>query len=448
MFLVGEAFDYNDFVKQMRCMAQNHPRVSKSNPKNGIAEGITITGTGAGRLYVTPGASVPTGGYTLTCTRAGSDTTSPLAQFSVVRNSGSVNIGTLTAGRRFVDNQSPSTRLGLILRTTTPWIIGDTIAFTLVAGTLGSQAWIQDRFTEGTEDANGDFVTEWIAHAPTIASAGASPEDRQHFGLQTMFTFATGIYNVRLRGFDGYVSANLYANQTNSSTEKYIHLLDQPMSFWATVNGDRLCAVVKCGSVYEWVYLGWVDVHATGTQHPKPMFVGGMSADSTLSASSIDNNHSAFWDPATSLGAQTSAVFRWVDGTWLVVLNKSGTNDDNLAGNLAIQPFGAVAAGGVLGQIATAQAPAENVRTGFTYLTNRWVPQLGSNRYELMPCTIVMKTPAVNVIGDLIGVYGISGFSQASENTVLDDNSPQRYYVVFQNAFETTRRSFAALRLE
>lgn len=450
-YLVGEAFDYNDFVKQVRGFVQGHPQLNKSNPKL-INSGVAITGTGDGVVYLTTEAHTPaTMEITLTCTTAGGDNTSPKAAFSVERtDAGSESLGTLVSGERFSYGDSGASPqlygIGIILRTTTDWALNDTIVFALEAHNLSTLEspnsignWVEDRFTEGAPNIDGDFVIEWIAHAPTTAAAGQSPENPQHFGMQTLFSQASNYFNVRLAGMDAYVSSSDFDQQPNYSGARYLLLAQSAFRFWLVATSDGLVACCKISSVYQWVTLSLLDVYSTGNQHPKPMLVGGMSEVSTAQPSEFDNDlNASFWNP----GDESSLLFRWVDGTWLEFKNRgttySQTSSTPLTALKMVWPFRDP-------NTKTINLPLIGHPTDARELTQTLRPRYDGT-YELIPIQLIMQSPQFAVVGEIRFIKFISGFNVASEDTGDDTSvSPNEEFVILQNANLTGRQDFVAL---
>lgn len=453
-FLVGEAFDYNDFVKQIRGFVQGHPQLVKSDPKQ-INSGVTRTGTGDGVLYITTEAHTPKVSYKLVCTVAGSDVTSPKAQFNVYREDTSPRtlLGTLVSSERFQHGDpgaSPRlTGLGLILRTTTAWAVNDTISFTLGTHNLSTLEspnsfgnWVEDRFTEAAPDSSGDFVTEWIAHAPTVANAGQSPETPMHFGMQTAFSEADSYYNVRVAGMDAFNNSSLFTGQVNYSGSRYILTSKNAFRFWLTADSDALVVCAKVSSVYQWGYLGLIELYATGGQHAKPMFVGGMSETvSTLPSSSNNAVNSAFWNPANG----SRSLFRWVDGSWYNFQNRdnsytvSEADTSSTTNGRFVWPF----RDQNTAAYQTSQAPRD-ARSFVINLQRRF-----DDTYELLPVMLVSSQPQIATIGEFKFIKQITGHLLSSEDTGTDTSvSPNKDFIVLQNANLTAREQYVALELE
>jgi hypothetical protein len=465
-FQFGKAHDYNDFVAQVRGFVQGHPQVLKSDPKD-PQSGVTITGTGDGELYVstesyTPAGAAPTGTtYRLTCTVAGSEVSSPRAQFTVEQLGVSPSVlGTLTAGERFVPEgddpqfnpsplaspavgiDSPQHGLRLFLTTSTDWAVSDTIEVVLVDSFIGRNAsdnWVEQRYVESDADVNGNFTTEWIARAPTIAGAGNSPESTVFYGMLTSFNVPGARYNVGLMGADGYEPSSAFAGQPNSSGLRYAFLDDSPFPFWIVANADGLYVVARPSTVYQHMTLQIIDVFATGNQHPKPSYVGAMSEVDTTNFTETDNDlHAAWWDP----GNESSARFRWVDGTWYNIENRTSNYSKGVISTRWLQPYKHVSN--------EAGWQDESFPLGLSWARfSRQLIDRYDGSYELLPVTLTILDPQSAVVGDLKFIKYTTGFGINSEDTTTDSSvSPAVEYIAFQNAQLTAPENYCVMELE
>lgn len=477
-FFYGEAFDYNDFVAQVRGFLQGHPQVLKTNDKL-PQSGFRITGSGTGDVYVSTESFTPAGNpgspsgsplpgttYRLTCTVAGNEATSPKAQFTVEQLDGvsPAILGTLTAGERWapdVDDPqyigsplgspgllgSPQHGLRIALTTTIDWVVSDTIEFTLVDHFLGRNAndnWVEQRYTQTNEDGNGNFRTEWIARMPTIAGAGASPEAQVFTGLQTSYNVGSNYYNVAIMGADGFESSSLFNAQPNTSGVRYAFLDDTAFPFWIAANADGFWACARPSSIYEHITAQLIDVFATGNQHPKPLYIGAMSEFGTLNFSEIDNDrHAAPFDP----GNESSGRFRWTDASWYNVENRGNSYTKNLTPTRYFIPYkGEDPASG-----SHYDGSFAGVSGSKPFATDRGSAQF-TTRYdgslELIPITLIITDPQVATVGDLKFVKYVPGRGINAEDTTTDTSeSPNKEYVALSQANLTNRDNFVVLEL-
>lgn len=438
-FLVSQAYDYNQFIRAVRSFVQGHPQIRKPTDPMLPFDGIVFSGTGAGELYVATNSGAVAGAspgtaYRLTCGVAGG---AGVAKFTLRRDPTGANvlIGTvdgITADVRFRD----ATFGEVIIRTTSSWGVGAQINFSLVNSTLGAQAWSEDRFLEDlSADANGNYVTEWISHGPGV---GGGLSIYTAMGVQ--YSHADDRYNIALYGQDSFAAGsaiNLQPNSNSISGTVNVPLMclrKSPMPFWLVCNGDRHAAIVKAGSVYEWYYQGFIAVHGTPGNHALPLFIGGCHTQTAAVTGSVDVPHRAFWDPSPHASTGSSAHFRWVDGTWIRTINNTDTTGSRTPAKTCVMlPYASYVSG--------AEAPLQS----FSGFMARIKPALGTSEYEAIPITLAITSPQNAIVGDLIGVRAVSGFSQASENLLTIGGQT---WVVGQNTFRTARDSFAALLLE
>ena len=451
VFNISEAFDYNNFIRQVRSLAQDHPQVTKTTPLDPADTGFVVTGTGDGVTYLAAGANMFVGPFQLQCTLGGGD---GVATFDVVEDFGGTptTVGVLTAGVRF--NWTDTGEVNeLIVRTTTPWVIGDDIDFTTVAGALGAEAWAEDRFVEGSPDGNGDFVTEWLTEGPSIGGG-----DQINVGMESRFDDPTSRRNIQLVGADGFVGGSDFDAQPNSSAllsggAKYLYGSNTPGPMWVVVTGDYITGVMNPeAGVYESFFMGFVAIFGTPGNHPKPIMIGGCGSNDVFTVTEIaDNGHSAFFDPGEQLLTGVgdgfgSMIFRWVDGLWLNFVNRN-TNTSASSGNGKqfaparwTQPYKS--------QDATYQITNQPSAAGFDWseMSRRLIDR-PSGRYNLRPIEMFITTPQSAVVGQIPSWKYIPGFNVTVEDTV-EDTAPVFNGVVIKNTFRLNRDNFAVLQLD
>lgn len=485
-YFAGRAFDYNDCIKQIRGFVQGHPRVLKTN-EDDPQSGITVTGTGAGNLYVSTEAYTPAGAlgaaspsgtlYRLTCTVAGNEATSPLAQFDVEQVEGVSPgfLGVLYAGRRFTPDgddpqyvgsplgspglvTSPQHGLRLVLDTTTDWVVADTIEFRLIDHDLADNSiynWEEQRLTETNEDGNGNFQTDWIARAPTFAGAAASPQSEVYYGLKSFFNVAQNYYNVGVMGADGFNTSADFNAQPNTSGLRFWLLDESSFPFWIKADGDGIWCCARAGAVYQHMTMQLLKVFATGNQHPKPMFIGAQSEFENVLPSESDNDRNASpFNP----GDESSALFRWVDGNWYKVENRAGgysksTNRDTVdIGEIYTGVFWLYPYRSNYGEAGwddgSFTGEGNNSIIEWSRFLNQMLPRYDGS-YELIPITLITGTPQDAVVGDLSYVKAVTGQGINPEDTTTDaTQSPEQEYIAFQNTNLSARDNFVVMEKE
>lgn len=159
--------------------------------------------------------------------------------------------------------------------------------------------------------------------------------------------------------------------------------------------------------------------------------------------SSTDARHSAFPMPAAASNAdnQTATFYiRDTTGQWRSVRNR---------------PDGGSTTNGVTGMAASSGAsfvPTGVERAMWPHCVNdQWgagkrpYRECSGGGYLFQPCVVLQRAPTFDVFGELDGVYIVSGYDNASENTATFAGDE---HVVIANTFRSIPSEFFALRLE
>lgn len=260
-----------------------------------------------------------------------------------------------------------------------------------------NNGWTINRYDTSTS------VHELLMAAPGyIGPDGAVPA---YVGMQSYENVASDYYNVSVAGFTGYVAANAYEAQPGY-VACGVPAHNQRIDYWITVNARRLAFALKVGTpVYESGYLGFMLPYGTPRQYPYPLFVGGALTGNAATRFS-DTAHVGYFK-----GNVSSSRLRFVDGVWKQPYVHPWGNNHINSGN---SPTG------------------ENFQTRPTGIY-----------YPLM--TPVLHDNSANNYGELEGIFQITGFDNAVENTIaLAGNS----YVVFQDVWRTSFDDYYAMRLD
>lgn len=224
-----------------------------------------------------------------------------------------------------------------------------------------------------------------------------------YIGMRTYDSVASDYYNVSVAGMTGYVAANTYATQPGFM-ECGVPAHNQRIDYWLTINDRRLAFGIKVGTpVYEHAYAGFALPYATPRQYPYPLFVGGMLTGVATTRFS-DTSHSMY-----QKGNRAGSRLRFVDGTWL---------------SPYIWPWG-------------------NSTLMNTTSTSNYQIRPTETTYPLL--RTVLHDNTGNVYGELDGVFSITGFDNAVENTLTIGG---QNYVVFQDVARTGFTDYYALRLD
>lgn len=172
------------------------------------------------------------------------------------------------------------------------------------------------------------------------------------------------------------------------------------IDYWLTLNPQRIALAMKVGTpVYESCYVGKCLPYGRPGTYPMPLVVGGM-LDGVPATRFSDTTHSVWVK-----GGRPNMRLRFNDGAWRQP-SAYPWNNTYLAG-------------------ATTQVRD----TGGEYPLER----------------IVLSDSISGIFGELDGVFQISGFNNATENTLTiagDD------YVVFQDTWRTGFIDYYAMRMD
>lgn len=251
-----------------------------------------------------------------------------------------------------------------------------------------ANGWVTLRYLAPTDGSNRELI---------MRGPGLGGDDQIFVGFRSYHDVSADYYNLSSAGFTGYVSGNSFASQPGYF-ESGIPAHNQRIDYWLVATGRRINFGLKVGTpVYEHGGAGFFLPYATPGQYPYPMFVAGM-LDGIAPTRFSDTVHSMPYK-----GSRTNMRMRFVDGNWSQPAAYPW-NNSQVAG------------------------PINSVRdTGGVYM--------------LIP---VMLWDAANIYGELEGLYQISGFNNAVENTLTIDGKP---YVVLQDVSRTGFVDYIAMEL-
>ena len=173
-----------------------------------------------------------------------------------------------------------------------------------------------------------------------------------------------------------------------------------------TPNGQRMALAMKVGTpVYEHLYLGKFFPYSRPSQYPYPVVAGGMLAGAAATRFS-ETTHDFYPRGSGNARGKLRTPGGWID--------------------MHCHPWG------------------NNYLTGILSTGND-VYQLRDTetQYPLLP--VLLHDNAANLYGELDGIYHVSGFNNAVENTLSVDG---KNYVVMQSVARTGHTDYYALRLD
>lgn len=248
------------------------------------------------------------------------------------------------------------------------------------------------------------YDTSGTNHELIMRAPGLSGTEEIFLGLRTYHDVGADYYNLLLGVFTGYISGNTFDTQPGAAL-KGLPAHNNRIDYWLTQNGQRIALCLKVGTpVYEHGYLGKFLPYARPSQYPYPVICAGAfngAADTRFSVATHD-----FYPR----GAGNARMALRTPGGWIAPHCWPWSN-----------PF-LCGAGDSSSQLQ--------------------LRDTGDN-YPLMP--IELHDNSANLYGQLDGVFHISGFNNAVENTVVIGGET---YVVLQSVWRTGHTDYLAMRLD
>jgi len=271
------------------------------------------------------------------------------------------------------------------------------------------QAWTELRWDGASAER------ETILKGP-----GLSGTEEIFIGLKTYQSVPLDYFNWRVAAFTGFVASNDFHHQPgtpnaagDAASDLAVPLYQNAIPYWFVGNGQRVVVVANVQTQYQAFYLGKFLPYATPSQYPYPVVCSGMLASS--SATRYDNT--AYSTPFK--GNRANLKLRFVDGFWKQPEAWPWCNvQEN--GNQAIFPA------------ANGQGGPRNTNADYTQ---------SPGYYGLHP---IVLNDAQNQYGELDGVYWITGFDNAVENTVTVGADT---YLVVRDVWRTGFMDFFAVKL-
>lgn len=364
----------------------------------------SFTGSGGVRpryLRAKPSAVDET--WTLVCTNAGTGTFSVTGSVSGAQ-------ATATVGVPY-DNGKVAFTLTSISAAA---VLSDQVVFTSHAGTLvaAGKAWELIKQTTPVTDEVHVFLRG-------LGNAGA---DQIFVGIRCYKNVPSDYFNAQLFGGTGYLETQelVSAMPGVSPSGVNVCMLNGSMPYWFIANGRRFTFVVKVSTVYESAYMGFLLPTGTPSEYPYPLVIGGSHSvnnrrwsDNQVSGAN-GSYHRAFFNPNGSLKMRNKG------GAWMSFANYEY----------------------ITSEISNSTSATTNCTTPFRDVV---LHRTLSDGYVVYPVTLHCSSPSLDVLGDLEGVYAVSGVSNPSENLVQIGGVD---HLVVQNTYRTNIGEYAAFRLE
>lgn len=302
-----------------------------------------------------------------------------------------------------------------------------------------------------------------------LKATGLAGTDEIYTGIRSEYDTTNGWYNLFWNGYTGFdVNEQSWFNQPGAlpgygASEMRCNPMtpcwNSAMPYWLVASGRSFRMAVKVSTVYGSGYLGFGLPYAQPDQYPYPLIVAGSMAPADLGVRGVswrysvaDYFHGSIAGPGANHGSWTSVptdqyttmYFRDVNGSWLGMSNRPTTSSSGQ--ETVIRPdqgstLPYVPNGNIRGVWPHMQYAVSSVssRGRYPYREN-----LGGG-YMLTSCLLLTRLPNAAPQMEMEGVYWISGYSNAPENTGTYGG---KTHVVFQNAYRNTVHEFFALSLD
>ena len=229
-----------------------------------------------------------------------------------------------------------------------------------------------------------------------LKGAGYTGEEEIFVGFRTYQDASADYYNLVAAAFTGYVPSNTFDTQPGAMLSG-VPAHNNRIDYWLTLNPQRIALAMKVGTpVYESCYVGKFLPYARPSQYPYPVIAAGMLSGTPATRFS-ETAHSIPYK-----GARANMRMRFNDGVWK---------------QPECYPWNNANIHGVTRQLRD---------TGSQY-----------------PLQRVVLSDSGGLYGELDGIYAITGFNNAVENTDAAAD-----LVVIQDVGRTGFIDYYAMRLD
>lgn len=243
-----------------------------------------------------------------------------------------------------------------------------------------------------------------------------------HVGISWHEDVGLDTYALGFWMFRAYNEALDDLSQPGHSGVTYMPVWNQATPYWFIANGQRLMVVAKVSTVYSAAHAGKFLPYGVPNEYAQPYYLSGVVSAPTTRWSSVNENNRNFWDPGSE------GLILLPSGQWKTVSNfEENSGESSNTNSNYVWPF---------------QGSSLSTTTITEY---RRMRENVDGTYPLWPLTLIGTDPVDEIYGDLDGAFAVSGFNNASENTVTVDGVQ---HLVVQNLHRTSRYYYAALKLE
>lgn len=346
--------------------------------------GGSRTGTGTlTAIEAAPAAVNET--WTLTCTAAAVDggTFSVVGSVSGAMADATVGVAYAAALIAFMINDGA-----------TDYLVGDTFTIPVTQGAASAAGIAYTVLRYDTSATNHELI---------MMAPGLTGLEEIYIGLRTYHDVGADYYNLLAGVFTGYVPGNTFDTQPGAALAG-VPAHNNRIDYWLTMNGQRIACGMKVGTpVYEHFYLGKFLPYSRPSQYPYPVVCGGMLVGAAAMRFS-ETTHDFYLRGDSARGRLRTP------GGWI---------------NAHCYPWSNAFIAGNSGSSTSLQLRDTETE------------------YPLLP--VELHDNAANLYGQLDGIYYISGFNNAVENTLTIGADS---HVVMQSVNRTGHTDYYALRLD
>lgn len=282
--------------------------------------------------------------------------------------------------------------------------------------------------------ANGWSVEENTSDKTVLKGEGLAGTDEIYVAIQKYSDVLNDSYGWHLNGYTGYQSGYGFLEQPGAIRTNEIGgrgwlstpLWSGTIPYWFIVSARRIIVVAKISTTYQWAYLGFFLPFSSPHQYPYPLCVGASSttvpAEPCPRWSKTTSDSAAFWSglPSTSSTPSCTMYTRLANGAWY-----AGANQYLL--DYIVQ---------LRGMFPYNQADVDNMRQSLT-------DEAVLTAIEIQEAQL-SGTTSVNRLGELDGIYHISGHSRAAEDVITVGSDD---YIVFPNIYRSGIADYAAVKM-
>ncbi len=306
-----------------------------------------------------------------------------------------------------------------------------------LSGGVNGAGWTQLEFTPATArdagipDPINDTVRLASVQTLSLQAPGTGSTRRVFVSFQSIGDVAQGRYSWNLYGHTAFAASTPANGQPNVGPSPFLNLTGGTSQYWFWANDRRVIAVVRIGTTYVSMYMGFLRAFGLPSEYPFPLYIAGNYISNRLPT--IANARNRFIaDPGFG-----SAYIRYRDGNWEAVHNHAvdttaDTGYDVRSGDF-VWPF-------------RSGASLVDAGTDNEDWTNRGLFLLRANVNNEIPifqCNILETTPAQQqLVAIMDGVFAIPGFNRTTEETLTVNSRTLR---VFSNVFRSSARDFMAI---